>query len=139
MSTTTYDFYSILDILSELGGLGASIKILMSSMAFVYMMIFIWMLAQMIQRKDHLRVRIIQTKRLSYMLPNLEDSLRMKLENLKFHDDRDQLLKDVLDFIRIKVWSNQIVKLYKGQAVSSFDIDLNIIRITKSKQDKITL
>ena len=45
MTTTTYDFYSYLDILSELGGLGASIKILMSSMAFIYMMIFIWLLA----------------------------------------------------------------------------------------------
>lgn len=45
MTTTAYDFYSYLDILSELGGLGASIKILMSSMAFVYMMIFIWLLA----------------------------------------------------------------------------------------------
>ena len=67
------------------------------------------------------------------MLPNLEESLRMKLVNISFHDDRDQLLKDVLDFIRIKVWSNQIVELYKGQAVSSFEIDLNIVRITKSK------
>ena len=82
MTTTTYDFYTILDILSELGGLGASIKILMSSMAFIYMMIFIWMLAQMIQRKDKLRVRIIQTKRLSYMLPVLEESLRSKVTNI---------------------------------------------------------
>ena len=62
----------------------------------------------------------------------------MKLVNLKFHDDRDQVLKDVLDFIRIKVWSNQIVELYKGQAVSSFDIDVNIIRIAKD-DSKITL
>ena len=45
MTTTTYDFYSYVDILSELGGLGASVKILMSSMAFIYMMIFIWLLA----------------------------------------------------------------------------------------------
>ena len=74
------------------------------------------------------------------MLPNLEDSLRIKLANIKFHDDRDQLLKDVLNFIRIKVWSNQIVELYKGQAVSSFEIDLNIVRITKiSTGSKITL
>ena len=121
MTTTTYDFYSYVDILSELGGLGASVKILMSSMAFIYMMIFIWLLAQMIQRKDQLRVRIIQTKRLSYMLPNLEDSLKMKLENRKYHTDPDQLLKDVLNFIRVKVWTNQIVEMYKGQSVSSFD------------------
>jgi len=55
------------------------------------------------------------------MLPNLEDSLKMKLENRKYHTDPDQLLKDVLNFIRVKVWTNQIVEMYKGQSVSSFD------------------
>lgn len=55
------------------------------------------------------------------MLPNLEDSLKMKLENRKYHTDPDQLLRDVLNFIRVKVWTNQIVEMYKGQSVSSFD------------------
>lgn len=73
------------------------------------------------------------------MLPNLEESLKMKLKNRKYHDDPDQILKEVLNFIRVKVWTNQIVELYKGQSVSSFDVDFNIQRVTKSNEDKINL
>ena len=75
-----FEYFSIGDIGSQLGGLAASLRIVAGSAGTIIMFKFIFDLARLIQRKDKHKLRCHKIKSSKKILPYLLDAIKQGLK-----------------------------------------------------------
>lgn len=72
----TYEYYSVLDIVSQLGGIGATIKIVLTSATPLIILKFMSEFVGMLKRQANQRVRLMRLKDIKSNRHEIEEKIR---------------------------------------------------------------
>lgn len=91
IQTFTYVYFSTLDVVSQLGGLWSTIKLLMRILLPFMILKFMFAFAQMIQRKATQKVRITRIKDIKKQSKLIKVEIKQKMEANK---DNEEVIKE---------------------------------------------
>ena len=99
----THQYYGLLDIFSELGGIGALCLLLLSLLALFSTFSFTLSLVNMIRRKDQLKWKQCQIKKMIRWKETLHQDMVDKYAKLEKSGDKDQKKELEVDMRMLKM------------------------------------
>jgi len=91
IQTYTYVYFSTVDVISKLGGIGATIKLVITMIAPLMVLKFMVAFAQIILRKAAQKVRIFRIKDIKKSIKTIREKIKDRMQ--KYPDD-EEILKE---------------------------------------------
>lgn len=103
MQTYTYIYFTTLDIVSKLGGIGATIKITLSVLAPFLILKYMFRFAEILLRKSNQRIRIFKLKDIKKALPEIRERVEAYLPDEEAKEHLKSIGKCSEDFKTVKL------------------------------------